>query len=279
MELLISGLIDLMHPEDAEHSRAAREERSCTDAAADLAQQRGVRLPREVRPSTTGRPRAPTPSCSTQMDGPMGRSSALRLVGRSRRGAAGAMDDEELLRVNMDAVQDPLVLLQAVREPDTGRIVDFRYLDVNEAHVPVPLRPREDLFGRDPGMAPGHHQSGLFALYVAAVASSSRPLWTTSDTTTRSSPARYYDIRAHRVSGDRLSVTWRDVTDRHEAAERIAESEERYRLLARTPPTWSSVAPDSVVLWVSPALTAVLGWEPYDWVGRPLASSAPRRHA
>jgi hypothetical protein len=42
---------------------------------------------------------------------------------------------------------------------------------------------------------------------------------------------RYLDISAARV-GDGLSYTWRDVTDRHVAAARLAQSQDRYRLLA-----------------------------------------------
>ena len=42
---------------------------------------------------------------------------------------------------------------------------------------------------------------------------------------------RILDLRGHRVPTG-LAVTWRDVTDRHNAALQLAESESRYRRLA-----------------------------------------------
>lgn len=176
---------------------------------------------------------------------------------------------EELLRVNMNAVQDPLVLLQAVRNPDTGEVVDLEYLDVNEATCEYLSTPREDLIGRGIlELAPGQRDSGLFGLYVAAM-DDDRP--TVVDDFRYDNEiineARFYDIRAHRVSGDRLSVTWRDVTDRHEVAQRITESEEKYRLLAENSSDVVLLARDGVMIWLSPSLTTTLGWQIGDWVG------------
>jgi PAS domain S-box-containing protein len=63
-----------------------------------------------------------------------------------------------------------------------------------------------------------------------------------------------------------------DVTERHEAAERLAESERAYRLVAENS---SDVvfrgSPVGAVEWVSPSVTALVGWLPDEMVGRSFA--------
>ena len=169
----------------------------------------------------------------------------------------------ELLRVNMDAVADPLVLLKAVRDPDTGEVADFRYLDVNEATCEYLSLQREDLIGRGIlEMAPGQKDSGLFGVYVAAV-DADQPVVVDGFQYDNEiiDQTRYYDIRARRVSGDRLSVTWRDVTDAHEAAARLAESEQRYRLLSDNATDMVTLWQDDKLTWASPTMLAFLGLE------------------
>ena len=71
--------------------------------------------------------------------------------------------------------------------------------------------------------------------------------------------ARRFDIRAVRI-GDSLSLTWRDVTERHEASARVAASERHYRLLAENSSDVVVHTRHGIVLWVSPSLTRTLGW-------------------
>ncbi len=66
--------------------------------------------------------------------------------------------------------------------------------------------------------------------------------------------------------------TMHDVTTRHEQAVALADSERRYRLLAEnSSDVVCVVGPDERVLWVSPAVTRILGWRPEELVGRSLA--------
>jgi PAS domain-containing protein len=77
----------------------------------------------------------------------------------------------------------------------------------------------------------------------------------------------WFDVRGVRV-GDGLTVSWRDVSDRHTAAAVIAESEQRYRLLAENVQDVVMHIVDGTVRWVSPSLVQVLGWKPADWIGK-----------
>ena len=65
----------------------------------------------------------------------------------------------------------------------------------------------------------------------------------------------------------------RDITEQHLAAESLAASEARYRLIAENA---SDVVIRSrragVISWVSPSITGVLGWSPEEVIGRSPAS-------
>ncbi len=81
---------------------------------------------------------------------------------------------------------------------------------------------------------------------------------------------RRYDIRAVRVH-DLLCVSWRDGTERHQLVERLAESEKQFRLLAENASdVVLRVSGNGLVLWASPTLTAMLGWQPQEWIGQPV---------
>ena len=113
---------------------------------------------------------------------------------------------------------DPWVLLDPVREPATGRIVDFVYADANNAACTANGLRREQLLGmRVLELFPDHAPRGLIDAY-GEVIRTGRPLALDDDPfPDRRDPARIrrFDNRAVRI-GDQLSLTWRDVTDRYE---------------------------------------------------------------
>jgi len=168
----------------------------------------------------------------------------------------------------LQTLLDPHVLLRAVRD-EQGAVVDFIYVDANEAACVYNRRPREELIGaRLLAVLPGHEGAGPLRMYAHTV-DTGEPLVLDDFPYVNDilGQERRYDMRAVRL-GDSVSVTWRDVTDRYEAAKRIAESEEHFRLLADNSSDVVVRLRDDIIDWASPALTVTLGWTPAEWAGR-----------
>ncbi len=122
-----------------------------------------------------------------------------------------------MLRGILDNLPDPWVLLDPVRD-DTGRIVDFVYVDANTAACAINRISRSALLGtRLLELLPEHEDQGLLAAY-AYVVDTGYPLALDDEPfPDRLDPTRIrrYDNRAVAIGGQ-LSFTWRDVTDRFE---------------------------------------------------------------
>lgn len=166
----------------------------------------------------------------------------------------------------LDTFLDPHVLLQAVRD-EAGHIVDFAYADANQAAADYMQMSPEDLRGSTVlQLLPGQAGSGMLALYAEAV-ETGVPLVLDDYAYQHEilESHRRYDVRGVKV-GDALSFTWRDVTERFTATRLIAESEERFRLLAENSSNVVLRSRDGRILWVSPSLTDMLGWSPQEWI-------------
>jgi diguanylate cyclase (GGDEF)-like protein/PAS domain S-box-containing protein len=129
---------------------------------------------------------------------------------------------EQELRGVVDTLLDPWVLLAAVRD-DAGRIVDFEYVDANDAACEFNGTPRDELIGmRLLTLLPEHGPSGIFDRYARAVETG---IQVVDDDEPFTSPldgrVHRFDNRGVRV-GDGLSLTWRDVTERYEARRQLA---------------------------------------------------------
>ncbi len=125
------------------------------------------------------------------------------------------------LRATVDSLLDPHVLLNSVRDA-TGQIVDFVHADANPAACAFNRVTYRDLIGaRLLDLSPGH-EAGLLESYRHVV-ESGEPLVLDDVAFARAVPGggaeHRYDLRAARA-GDGLTLTWRDVTDRHAAKAR-----------------------------------------------------------
>lgn len=172
------------------------------------------------------------------------------------------------LRATQEGMFDPLAIVEPVRDDD-HHVVDFIYLDVNPAACTWFKADREHLVGkRLCRTSPEFESSGLLRA-LAEVADTGRPL-TLDDFpfVLRGVGLRRLDIRCIR-GDDWLSLAWRDVTERHDAAEKLAASEEQFRLLAEnsTDVVLRLDAHDTI-LWISPSITPVLGWTQAHGIGR-----------
>jgi diguanylate cyclase (GGDEF)-like protein/PAS domain S-box-containing protein len=176
-----------------------------------------------------------------------------------------------LLRRVIDSQVDPHVLLSAVRGQD-GQITDFVYLDANEAAaryegvarermVGASIRDvyhdleeaREDLADCIQALESGRPVVRNDARTLGYLDEAGRPIVT--------------DNRIVPIDGDLVSYSWRDVTDRHAAQQALAESEERFRLLAENMTDIVALIRETVIVWVSPSVLRTLGWTPEELVG------------
>ncbi len=168
----------------------------------------------------------------------------------------------------LETLLDPHALLRAVRG-DRGAVVDFIYVDANQAACDYNRRSREDLLGaRLLDVLPGHEGTGLLGMYAHTV-DTGQPIVLDAFPYLHDvlGEERRYDMRAVRVA-DCVSLTWRDVTERYESTQRIAESEERFRLMADNSSDVVLLLRGGRVQWASPALNLTLEWPPSEWIGR-----------
>lgn len=182
----------------------------------------------------------------------------------------------DLLLISADGMLDPQSLLEGIRDEE-GRIVDFWFRDVNRAACEYLRMNRDELLGRTllevmPNMGP----AGLVTRYANCI--NNREALALDDFQYHSQilpGPRYFDLRGSFAGGDFINVTWRDNTDRFEAAQRISESRERYRLLAENAGDVVLQVRDGRIVWASPSIAEALGAAPEYWIGRDFAELIP----
>ena len=144
---------------------------------------------------------------------------------------ARATAQAELLRAVTDAALEAQVLLQAVRRDD-GRITDLLYLDANRAACEYLGLPRERLLGRAiTDVVPDRTVTAAFLEQLALAMETGEPL-VLDDYPIGAGlhgDDQYIDVLAHAVSADRVSMSWRNVTERHRVAHDLATSEAQLR--------------------------------------------------
>jgi diguanylate cyclase (GGDEF)-like protein/PAS domain S-box-containing protein len=172
------------------------------------------------------------------------------------------------LRATLEGMLDPLAIIEPVRDDD-HRVVDFSYLDVNPAACNWLRGDRERLVGaRLCESLPEVESSGLLRS-LAALADNGRPLVLDDfPFMLRGVGLRRLDVRG--IRGDAwISLVWRDVTERHDAAEKLATSEEQFRLLAEnSTDVILRLDTSDTILWICPSIAPVLGWTPAECIGR-----------
>ena len=179
-------------------------------------------------------------------------------------------EERARLRATLDCELDPRVVLRPVRS--RGSIVDFEYLRANPRALAYFGMSADGLIGRRlTSLFPSAAAREVVAMY-AEVVETGEPLVVDDYVYPNElfeGQQRFYDVRGARL-GDGLSLTWRDVTDRHEAARRLSESEEHYRLLAEQTTDVVGIGDSQgFIRWVSPSVERATGWTVEELVDRP----------
>ncbi len=200
--------------------------------------------------------------------------AALRMIGvnydisEAVQRSQEVEEQRQLLATTLNALMDPLLFL--TREADALNLPRLRIADLNPAASSFFSRSRSKLVGQQLAQVLPEALNGPIHAALLATASGSEPLLVDEQPLQLAEDAalRYVDIRAV-ATADGLVVSVRDVSARRQAGRQLAASEERFRLLAENSGDvvlW--LAGDGEIRWVSPSLSAALGWEPEEWIGR-----------
>lgn len=171
---------------------------------------------------------------------------------------------------------DPQVLLEAVTD-SSGQIIDFLHRELNQATCDYLGLSREELLGRGAVETMPGIKETLLPGYIRCL-ETGEPLvlndFAYNNEVLRGS--RRYDLRATRATATTIALTWRDVTERCEAAQRLVASENNYRLMAENSTDVVVHVRDGRFVWVSPSVDSLLGAPAEYWVGREVHKIFPR---
>jgi PAS domain S-box-containing protein len=171
-------------------------------------------------------------------------------------------------RVILDSLLDPHFIL-APRRDGAGKITDFTIVDANIAAAEYYNLERDTMPGRRLlEFLPADNAGALMAMTRDAH-ESGEPLVVNNYAFALEiyGQERRFDIRAVRLD-DEILWTWRDVTERHLAAKRLAASEERYRLLAENSSDVVTRIRLGTIQWISPSVTPTFGYTVEECTGR-----------
>jgi PAS domain S-box-containing protein len=171
--------------------------------------------------------------------------------------------DRAELRATLDSLLDPHVVLDPIRDGETGRVVDVFVREANPAVTAGSDLSPESLIGARLSLMFPPHAAEITIGLCAWILGTGKPLVLDDYEYVRGpdeAEPRRYDVRATRF-GDAVSITWRDVTERALSRRHLAESEARYRRLAENASDIVfETTPEGVITWVSPSVERVLGW-------------------
>ena len=196
------------------------------------------------------------------------RTRGITVTSNNGNAPATAPDSGAGVRPLLDSFIDPFMIFEPIFD-EHGRVVGFRYVELNRASCEYAGVVREDLIGRRVlELYPGEQGSAMTRMYLAAFETGVPLMLDDVRLPFEAVNAdRYADIRVLRV-GDLLHFTMRDATRRHGAVAELVQSEARFRLLAENSSDVVYLRDFSgVVTWVSPSITEMLGWDPVELIG------------
>lgn len=170
------------------------------------------------------------------------------------------------LAATMDALLDPLLFLTL--EASSLQPPALRIAEVNPAACSCFGRNRAQLLGQ-PLSVVLPEDTNTELLCALKNGCRNRIPWIADEQPIQLSgvgEAIYADVRVV-ASRDGVVLSFRDVSERRQAAGRLSQSEERFRLLAENASDAVFLITEGKIRWMSPAITRMLGWQPEEWIG------------
>ncbi len=172
--------------------------------------------------------------------------------------------NEERYRHLYEQMLESYTLYEVVRDGD-GNPVDYRIIELSEKAADIFCRSREELVGRR-----------LFDVFPA-IREGARTLY--GEVAERGVPVRrrlqepgsgrWYDLYIFRPQTGRLAVFGQEITGQKRAERALQESEERFREIAQRSFDMILICHvDRGIMYVSPAVTRILGYTPEEMTGR-----------
>lgn len=186
--------------------------------------------------------------------------------------AREAVAEEQRRRGSIiESMIDPYLLLRWQNDLSHD-VMDFVVDDANYAARAAFGDPAAPLVGRRLRQAaPALKASEVFDPLLVALGSGEPLAIDDAPCVMPDGSAVWIDVRAVPLGTDRVSLTWRDVTERHASAQALAESEARFRLLAENlGDVLIALADDRRVTYASASAADLLGWNPDELVGTEL---------
>ncbi len=140
-------------------------------------------------------------------------------------------EGNDRFRVALDNVLDNIAIFSTIRD-ETGQITDFRFDHVNQSALENKQITVDHMHRGFCEMFPAVRETGLFDKYCHVVETGKSLIQDSliyPDSLGIQSLTRYYDLRVVKLD-DGVIATWRDITDRQQAKQALAASEERLQL-------------------------------------------------
>lgn len=162
---------------------------------------------------------------------------------------------------------EPHVLLTPIYGRE-GEIVDFRFEAVNEVAAKVMQGTRDEIVGTKISDRYSQAAATVAITLFAEIMTAEHPVSIDNWPYRRKNLGieNFYDFSGFRT-GNSLSFTWRDVTEKHNLALKLASSERDFRLLAENATDVVVVVQNNVVTWMSPSFLNGHAGTQEAWIG------------
>ncbi|WP_425416890.1 PAS domain S-box protein [Oricola indica] len=138
-----------------------------------------------------------------------------------------------LLEMAISRIEDFVIITKAASQPEDGQKIVY----VNDAFVRITGYLPDDAFGRSPGFLQGHRTDGATTEVINRAIAQSKAIRAELLNYTKDGREFWVDMSIAPIVGPdgratHFVATGRDITDRKRAEERLAESEERFSIVA-----------------------------------------------